>query len=105
MDKATVNEIIEFLKLSLIHHNINVESIILFGSALHGTMDEDSDIDLIIISSDFRSLDIFERATLTMKSETATIRKYKIPLDVISLCSEEYTESNLRFFHQTKIVA
>jgi predicted nucleotidyltransferase len=60
MDKATINELIDFLKQSLIKSGIHVDSIALFGSALSGRMDKDSDIDLIIISSDFINLDLFE---------------------------------------------
>ena len=53
MDKATGNKVIDFLKQSLLKYGIQVDSIALFGSALNGTMDKDSDIDLIIISSIF----------------------------------------------------
>jgi len=49
MDKATINEIIQFLKDLLIKNGLNVDSIALFGSALSGEMHEDSDIDLITI--------------------------------------------------------
>jgi len=105
MDKATVEEIVAYLKQSLINYGIRVDSIALFGSALKGTMDKDSDIDLIIISSDFRDLDLFERARLTMKPETETMRKYRVPMDIINLSPEEYNESNLKTFYHTKIVA
>lgn len=105
MDKATIDEVIEFLKKSLIQNGIHVDSIALFGSALTGTMDKDSDIDLIIISSDFINLDLFERAKMTMKPETETLRKFKIPMDIINLSPDEFNDSNLRIFYQTKIVA
>jgi hypothetical protein len=105
MDKAAIDEVIGFLKQALIQSGIHVDSIALFGSALTGNMDKDSDIDLIIISSDFINLDLFERAKLTLKPETETLRKYKIPMDIINLSPDEYNESNLRIFYQTKIVA
>jgi predicted nucleotidyltransferase len=59
-------------------------------------MDKDSDIDLIIISSDFRNLDLFERAKMTMKPEIETLRKYKIPMDIINLSPEEYNNNSFR---------
>jgi uncharacterized protein len=105
MDKATIDEVIDFLKQSLIKNGVHVDSIALFGSALKGNMDKDSDLDLIIISSDFRNLDVFERAMMTMKPETDTLKKYKIPMDVINLSPEEYNVSNLKIFYKTKIVA
>ncbi len=105
MDKATINELIDFLKQSLIKSGIHVDSIALFGSALTGNMDKDSDIDLIIISSDFINIDLFERAKMTMKPETETIRKFKIPMDILNLSPDEYNDSNLKMFYQTQIVA
>jgi hypothetical protein len=104
MDKATINELIDFLKQSLIKSGIHVDSIALFGSALTGKMDKDSDIDIIIISSDFINLDLFERAKLTMKPETETIRKFKIPMDILNLSPDEYYDSNLKIYYQTQIV-
>jgi len=105
MDKAAINEIIAYLKQSLIKHGIHVDSIAIFGSALSEKMGKDSDIDIIIISSDFKNLDLFERARLTMKPETETLKRFKIPMDVINLSPEEYNESNLKIFYRSKIVA
>lgn len=105
MDQTTIEEVIDFLKQSLIKFGVKVDYIALFGSALNGTMDKDSDIDLIIISSDFINLDLFERAKLTMKPETETLRKFKIPMDIINLSPEEYNDSNSQFFYRSKVVA
>ena len=105
MDKKTINEVIAYFKQSLILYGIQVDSIVLFGSALTGKMDKDSDLDLILISSDFINLDVFERAKLTMKPETDTLRKFKIPMDIINLSPEEFSQSNLKIFYQTKVVA
>ena len=98
MDKTTIDEVIVFLKQSLIESGIAVESIILFGSAQSGKLDDGSDIDLIIISPDFSNLDIFERAKLTMRPEIDTMRRFLIPMDIINLSPEEYKESNMRYF-------
>ncbi|MBV2246251.1 MAG: nucleotidyltransferase domain-containing protein [Lentimicrobium sp.] len=105
MDQETIKEVIVFLKQCLIKNGIQIDAIALFGSALHGDMNKGSDIDLIIISSGFSNLDIFERARLTMKSETETLRKFKIPMDILNLSPEEYEHSNARLFYQSKIVA
>ena len=105
MDQTTIDEVIVFLKQALNQYGIHVDSIALFGSALTDNMNNDSDIDLIIISSDFTNLDLFERAKMTMKPETETLRKFKIPMDIINLSPEEYKNSNFRLFYNTKIVA
>ncbi|HEX7584005.1 MAG TPA: nucleotidyltransferase domain-containing protein [Prolixibacteraceae bacterium] len=105
MDKATINEIIQYLKELLITNGLNVNSIALFGSALSGEMHVDSDIDLIIISSDFRDKDIFERSQMTMKPEIATLKKYKVSMDILNLSPEEYADSKLKMYFDSKIVA
>lgn len=105
MDKATINEIIQYLKELLVKSGLNVNSIALFGSALSGEMHVDSDIDLIIISSDFRDKDIFERSQMTMKPEIATLKKYKVSMDILNLSPEEYADSKLKMYFDSKIVA
>jgi uncharacterized protein len=105
MDKATINEIIQFLKDLLIKSGLNLDSIALFGSALTDEMHDDSDIDLIIISEDFRNKDIFERSQMTMNPEVATLQKYKVSMDIINLSPEEYNESKIKMFYHSKIVA
>jgi predicted nucleotidyltransferase len=105
MDKATINEIIQFLKDLLIKNGLNVDSIALFGSALTGELHEGSDIDLIIISADFRNKDIFERSQMTMNPEVATLKRFKISMDVINLSPEEYDDSKIKMYYHSKIVA
>ena len=105
MDQATINEIIQFLKELLIKNGLSVDSIALFGSALTGEMHEDSDIDLIIISADFRNKDIFERSQMTMIPEIATLKKFKISMDVINLSPEEYDDSKIKMYFKSKTVA
>ncbi len=105
MDKATIDDIIQYLKVHLIQSGLNVDSIALFGSAMTGEMHEDSDIDLIIISSDFRNKDIFERTQMTMKPEIATLKKYKFSMDILNLSPEEYDDSKLKMYYDSKIVA
>jgi uncharacterized protein len=105
MDQTTIEDLIKFLKESLIQQGINVDSIALFGSALRGEIKEGSDIDLIIISPDFMEKDIFERSQMTMKAEIKLQKKFGIPIDILNLTPEEYSESQIKRFYQSKIVA
>ena len=105
MDQAAINDIIHYLKESLINSGIKVDSIALFGSAMKGEMHDESDLDIIVISEDFREKDIFERTKLTMYPELMTFKKFKVPMDILNMSPEEYNEMNLRMMFQTKIVA
>ncbi len=44
--------------------NVDVDSVILFGSYANGKQTKDSDLDLIVVSPSFRGKDIFEKTDL-----------------------------------------
>ncbi len=90
MIKNKVTEAIKFLENRLKSKGLVISKIILFGSQAKGEPTEESDIDILIISNDFRGKDIFERATLTKDAEIMTIKKFMIPLDIITMTPEEF---------------
>ena len=95
MDKNTVITAINFFEKCLTDKGINISKIILFGSYANGTPDNESDIDLVIISNDFDGKNIFERANLTKEAEILTIKKYLIPLDIITLSDKEFESQSI----------
>jgi len=56
-----VEEIIAAYKGALKLLGIDAERVILYGSFARGSQREDSDIDLVVISGDFRVMDLRER--------------------------------------------
>ncbi len=56
-----INRIVEKYKKELKKYNIFPERIILYGSYAKGNAREDSDIDLVVISSDFKHMNLRER--------------------------------------------
>lgn len=100
MAERRVIKAIHFLEKCLIESGLNVSEIILFGSQAEGKQTKDSDIDVVIISDDFRNKDIFERANITKDAEIKTIKKFLIPLDIVTLTPEEF--ENSLFSEQTK---
>jgi uncharacterized protein len=105
MDKKAVVEVVTFLKESYLKAGIQINGIALFGSALSDQMNEDSDLDLIVISPAFRNLDLFQRAKISMHPETKTMKKFNIPMDIINLSPEEYAETDLTIYHQNQIIS
>lgn len=94
MVKGRILEAVKFLEKSLRDGGGHIRKIILFGSHAHGTGREDSDVDVVIVSEDFRNKDIFERALLTKEAEVMTLKKFMIPFDIITLTPEEFEEGN-----------
>ena len=90
MDKSSVLDAIKFMEERLKDSGITVSKIILFGSQARGDATRESDVDVAIISEDFHGKDIFERAELTKEAEITTVRKFMIPLDVVTLTPVEF---------------
>jgi len=90
MSKSKIIKAIKFLERRLKEKPLNLKKIILFGSQITERATGESDIDIVIISEDFRGKDIFERAELTKEAEIMTIKKFMIPLDIITMTPEEF---------------
>lgn len=90
MVETTIVEAITFLGQRLEKNGLKIEKIILFGSYAKGTATEESDIDIVIVSKNFENKDIFERADLTKEAEIMMIKKFMIPLDIITMTPDEF---------------
>ncbi|MGA2698247.1 MAG: nucleotidyltransferase domain-containing protein [Methanoregula sp.] len=92
MVDAKVLETVNFFGTQLRNNGVRINNLILFGSSSTGTATTGSDIDIAIISEDFTNRDIFDRALLTKDAEMHTVKKFKVPLDIITLTPEEYLD-------------
>lgn len=92
MVKKSTFKAVAFMKERLQQTGVNVQKIIVFGSQVNGKYKAGSDIDIIVISNDFNNKDIFKRARLTKEAEIMTIRKFMIPLDIITMTPEELAD-------------
>ena len=90
MDKGKVTDAIRFFGKCLKEKGVKVSKIILFGSQVKGATTKESDVDILIISEDFCGKDIFESARLTKDAEIMTLKKFMMPLDIVTLTSEEF---------------
>lgn len=80
------------MKDSLQQTGLNVQKIIIFRSQANGKYKAGSDIDIIVISNDFKNKDIFKRTRLTKDAEIMTIKKFMIPLDIVTMTPEELAD-------------
>jgi len=92
MVDAKVLETVIFFSEQIRKNGIHINNLILFGSSSTGTTTPGSDIDIAIISDDFTDRDIFDRALLTKDAEMHTVKKFKVPLDIITLTQKEYQD-------------
>jgi predicted nucleotidyltransferase len=65
---------------------IPVESVRFFGSYALGTEQDESDVDILLVSPAFEEKDIFQRAGMTKGIHRALVKRFKVPFDIV-FCS------------------
>jgi len=81
---------------------ISVSKIIMFGSSVTGRKHRDSDIDIIVISKDFRNTTIFERTDLTSGVGWELVKQTKKPFDVLYFSDREWRTGNSLIINAAK---
>lgn len=81
---------------------ISVHKIIIFGSFIRGDFKEESDIDIIIVSSDFRNKGIFERVKLSAGIGRELVKRFKKPFDLIYYSDEEWEGKSFLIINEAK---
>lgn len=94
MVKEEIKRVANLLKKAFTEKGVAVEKIIVFGSQSTGITHKDSDIDMLVISKDFKGKDIFQRAEITGSANRSVMKKVLIPLDVISMTPDEWKSGN-----------
>ena len=90
MDKRSALEIIDRFRTVLESKDVTINKIILFGSFARGNYRDDSDIDVIVISDDFVSLNYWERIDLLSEA----IYEIFEPIEAVSFTSKEWEKSD-----------
>ena len=86
MGQDSILGIIQQFKQALESLNIRVEQVILFGSYAVGTAREDSDIDLVVISSSFSGKTYWERIEIL----TEAIYEVFAPIEASAFTPDEW---------------
>lgn len=87
-----IRKIISLYKDSL-EKKISVDKLILFGSWAQGKADEESDIDLIVISSDFKKFSDKERFSILWDAREKPLTR-KIDMDILGLTPTEFAKAS-----------
>ena len=87
------SRIYEVLKPLMETKGLNISKIVLFGSYAKHSESENSDIDLIIVSRDFRDKSVFERVELTTGIGRTLVKTFKKPFDLMFYSDLEWESS------------
>ncbi len=86
LKKRTLEVVKDYLQN--LEGKIKIKKIILFGSAARGQMHQDSDIDLIVISPQFRKMEFMKRLIFLSKARRGM--KKNAPMDILGYTQEEF---------------
>jgi len=90
--KKDIERILKYMETCLKDSGLNISKVVLFGSHSKKTATIESDIDIVIISKDFEGKNIFERASITKDAEIKTIKRFLVPLDILTMTPWEWKE-------------
>lgn len=82
--------------------NIIIDKIIFFGSFVQKKQKKDSDIDIIIVSRNFRNKSIVERIKLTTGIGRELVKKFEKPFDLLYYSDEEWEKENFLIINEAK---
>ncbi|MEO0300241.1 MAG: nucleotidyltransferase domain-containing protein, partial [candidate division WOR-3 bacterium] len=100
--KITKKELTKILIELLKQRGISIYRIVIFGSYVKGLSKEDSDIDIIIVSKEFRNKNIFERIELTAGINRELVKRTMKPFDIMYYSDEEWEKSNSLIINTAK---
>ncbi|MFH1259539.1 MAG: nucleotidyltransferase domain-containing protein [Elusimicrobiota bacterium] len=73
---------------------IHLDKIVIFGSSVKKTFRSDSDIDIILVSRDFRNKDIFARVSLVNGIHSDIVERINRPIDLMFYSDQEWEKGN-----------
>jgi len=100
MDRENYSIIVEY-RSKLEARGIRVKRIILYGSHASGKAREDSDLDLVVVSDDFKDMDLWERLCLLGQAR----KGIKRPMEILGLTEEEYESDQVDTFIRDEVKA
>lgn len=88
------SQISSLLRRLLKEKGINPSKLVLFGSYATRKETDESDIDLIVVSPDFRDKGLFERVRATSGIGRALVKRFKKPFDLLFYSDVEWDKAD-----------
>ena len=102
MSEKIIIKVRDILQNLCQQRGINISKIILYGSYAKKIQREDSDIDIIVISKNFRNKSIFEKAEITAGIDRELVRRTQKPFDILYYSDIEWVNSNSLIIDEAK---
>lgn len=102
MVNSEISSIIETITSLFESNKMVLNQLVLFGSYAQNNQTEESDIDLIIVSSDFRKDTYSKRIDKVLGLNWTLVKKLKKPFDVILYSDAEWENSEFLLIREAK---
>lgn len=102
MDKRKISLIKDTVSGVLDRSKVELNRIVLFGSYAKNEQKEDSDIDLIIVSKNFRNDTCFKRIDKVLNLNSSLVKTLKKPFDVLLYSDIEWNDSATMMIREAK---
>lgn len=99
MDQET-DRVIQEYRRRLADLGIVPEKIIIFGSHAAGSAREDSDLDILVIASEFEEMDLWERMSLLGRARAGITR----PMEILGITPSEVDSLDKRSFVREEVL-
>ena len=102
MDKKEIDLIKKTISSVLERNKIELNRLVLFGSYANDQQMEDSDVDLIIISKNFRNDNYFKRVDKVIDLNSILVKTIKKPFDLLLYSDVEWNSSATLMIREAK---
>ena len=102
MDKKEIDLIKKTISSVLERNKIELNRLVLFGSYANDQQMEDSDVDLIIISKNFRNDNYFKRVDKVLDLNSILVKTIKKPFDLLLYSDVEWNSSATLMIREAK---
>jgi predicted nucleotidyltransferase len=72
------------------NRNISVDKIVIYGSYARGVVKAESDIDVMVISRDFRGKDFFQKVAMVRGIHSDIVKQINKPVDLLYYSDKEW---------------
>lgn len=86
MDKGAVLNIVNLFKDNISQKGIKIDRIILYGSYANNTQRLDSDIDIVVVSDDFKDMDYWHRIDILVDGISDIFQQ----IEAVGMTNEEW---------------
>jgi len=102
VDKREISLIKDAVSGVLAANKVELNRIVLFGSYANNEQTMDSDIDLIIVSKNFRNNTYFKRIDKVLNLNSTLVKTIKKPFDVLLYSDVEWNDSATMMIREAK---